>query len=613
MRVPLLLALTGALALAASAAAKQGVPGFPLGVAAGEITPTSAKLWARAPKAGAVMLEVLPPGAGTRENPIRAYSLRASAADDLTVQRVVTKLKPATRYRYRFSQAGVTSVLGTFQTAPPPSVSATVRFAISGDADATPGPTGAPGFNRYQVYGRMAAERNDFNINLGDTIYSDSELGGAAALSVPAKWAKYRLGLGLPNLRALRAGAGLYSHWDDHEFVNDFTRAEHGEAVYAAGVKAFLDYAPASYTPAAGLYRRFRWGKHLELFFLDERSFRSAKVNSACGGDLAPTAPPAVRDAFAALVPSLSKPVPQSCLDAIADPARTMIGARQLETFRKAIRASTATFKVVVNEVPLQQFYQLPYDRWEGYAADRTRLLDALAGVRNVVVLTTDTHANLIGEIRRQTLEGPPIGTGIWEVVTGPVATNTYAKEIDSTLRTPGLGDLVTALFLKPAPPRGVGMACAATDVYSYAEVTVTSTRLTVVPKTAVGRARRREDRRRLRSARRRRPLATSERSRILGPDGGAPRPLAAACRARRARRDPRRRDRAERALGDARRADLGRDRGLPRDGAQPGRRLGAGAWRQAPRGSRGHRLRRNGAGSSSRSARCSSRRSSAR
>ena len=67
------------------------------------------------------------------------------------------------------------------------------------------------------------------------------------------------------------------------------------------------------------------------------------------------------------------------------------------------------------------------------------------------------------------------------------MATNTYAKEIDSTLRTPGLGDLVTALFLKPAPPRGVGMACAATDVYSYAEVTVTSTRLTVVPKTASG------------------------------------------------------------------------------------------------------------------------------
>ena len=52
-----------------------------------------------------------------------------------------------------------------------------------------------------------------------------------------------------------------------------------------------------------GLYRTFRWGRNLELFFLDGRSFRSAKATAACGGDIAPTAPPAVRQAFAALAP----------------------------------------------------------------------------------------------------------------------------------------------------------------------------------------------------------------------------------------------------------------------------------------------------------------------
>ena len=31
-------------------------------------------------------------------------------------------------------------------------------IAVSGDADATPGPDGKPGFNRFEVYGRMAAE-----------------------------------------------------------------------------------------------------------------------------------------------------------------------------------------------------------------------------------------------------------------------------------------------------------------------------------------------------------------------------------------------------------------------------------------------------------------------
>ena len=236
------------------------------------------------------------------------------------------------------------------------------------------------------------------------------------------------------------ASAGLYSHWDDHEFINDFSRAENGAAIYAAGVKAFRDYAPVAKPSANGLYRTFRWGKNLELFFLDERSFRSGEGDAACAsGDLAPTAPQAVRDAFSSLAPGLKNPVPPACLAAINDPARTMLGARQYAAFTKAIKASKATWKVIVNEVPIQQFYALPYDRWEGYAAERERLLRFLqANVRNVVFLTTDTHANLVNEVRYSTLGGPPEGSGIWEVVTGPVATNTFAKEIDGFLGTAG-------------------------------------------------------------------------------------------------------------------------------------------------------------------------------
>ena len=416
-------------------------------------------------------------------------SVPARAADDFTVEKEVTALKPGTRYYYAFAIGLARSAVGRFVTAPAPGAPVRVRFAISGDADATPGPNGKPGFNRYETYGRMAAEQNDFNINLGDTIYSDSELSGSKpALTVPAKWQKYRYGLALPNLRALRASAGLYSHPDDHEFVNDFSVPEGGAALYRAGVKAFTDYAPVSWSAQQGFYRRFRWGKHLELFFLDERSFRSAKASQQCGNDLAPTAPAAVRAAFATLIPSLAAPVSQACLDAIADPQRTLLGPGQEAAFLTAIRGSSATFKVVVNEVPMQQFYQLPYDRWEGFAAERTRLLTALEGVKNVVFLTTDAHADLFGEIRLQTLEsGGPVGTGIWEAVTGPVATNTYAKEIDRAIGAKGTGTLVTSLFLKPPPPRGIGMACAATDVFSYSEVVVTAAKLTVTPKTASG------------------------------------------------------------------------------------------------------------------------------
>ena len=105
--------------------------------------------------------------------------------------------------------------------------------------------------------------------------------------------------------------------------------------------------------------------------------------------------------------------------------------------------------------------------------------------------------------MRLQTFEpAGPVGTGIWEAVTGPVATNTYAKEIDGASGKRGTGDFVTSLFLKPPPPRGIGMLCAATDVDSYAEVRVTRDDPHGDAEDRRRGARPREDRRRLRAAR---------------------------------------------------------------------------------------------------------------
>lgn len=469
------------------ASVEAQAPSFRYGVAAGEITSTSAVLWTRAPAAGRVRFAVFRPSTPPPVETLRV--VRVTRVDDQTALVKVSGLRPSTTYRYVFEQGARFSAIGVFETAPARTTDASVRFAISGDADAIPDANGRPTYNRFEVYARMAAERNDFNINLGDTIYSDSEVGGApVARTVPEKWGKYRMNLALPALQRLRASAGLYTHWDDHEFINDFTRAESGDAIYAAGVRAFRDYSPVTYSPATGLYRTFRWGKHLELFFLDERSFRSAKADDVCNGDLAPTAPQAVRNAFATFAPGLRNPVPQACLDGIRDPARTMLGAHQYAAFTRAIRSSRATWKVVVNEVPIQEFYAAPYDRWEGYAAERERLLRFLRSVRNVVFLSTDTHANLVNEVRTGTLSGTPESYGIWEAVTGPVATNTFAKQIDGTLGVGGAGTAIAALFFKPAPPNGMGMRCAAIDTYSYAQVTVTSTRFIVAPRDASGR-----------------------------------------------------------------------------------------------------------------------------
>jgi alkaline phosphatase D len=473
-----------ALLAACCLAALPGAPaaeaaGFGLGVAAGDVSSTSALLWTRADASGRVTLRVARAG-----RVVQRYNALAEPANDNTITVRVRHLRPQTRYTYSFHMGALASERGLFETAPRPSRRRTIRFAISGDADGAFAPGASrPFYNEFEVYARMRAERNQFNVNLGDVIYSDSEISGLPpALTVAEKWAKYRQNLSYPNLVALRRSAALYTHWDDHEFRNDFSVAELGRPLYDAGVDAFLDYQPARYSTGRGLYRRFRWGRNLDLFFLDERSFRSAKASAgpACDNpfgsfrsDLAPTAPQRLRNAFGFAIPPLRNATPKACLDAIADPGRTFLGHEQLRRFMRDVKRSRATFKVVINETPIQQFYALPYDRWEGYAAERLKLLRFLRRqVDNVVFLTTDTHANMVNDARLQTLEpGGPKDSGILEVVTGPVATKTFAREIDENVHINGAGATIGRLFFKPGPPAGAGMRCVNLNVYSYAEV----------------------------------------------------------------------------------------------------------------------------------------------
>jgi phosphodiesterase/alkaline phosphatase D-like protein len=497
-RFALTLAVLG---LMAAVPANASAAGFSLGVAAADVSTSSAILWAHATSSGRTTLEVA--GSGSFGRPGKTKIVAASKSHDYTVQTKITGLRPNTKYFYRWRQGTKTSKVGTFKTAPAATSDAPVKFSWTGDADAqAPKGSRKPFYNTFQVYRRQQRERNAFNINMGDTIYSDTEVGtrnaqgvftpaAPTAKTVAAKWAKYRQNLALANLANLRGSGVMYNHWDDHEFINDFTKAENGSAIYKAGVKAFRDYMPVTYSSSKGIYRSFRWGKNLEVFMLDERSFRSAKAsaNHQCDDrngnpDLGPTAPQSARSTFAAIYPALSDPPKAGCVEKINDPSRTMLGSSQFTRFTNAVKSSTATFKVIMNEVPIQQFYSLPYDRWEGYEAERKRLMDFLAtnAVKNVVFLTTDVHANLVNTIKFSTLgeSGPPVDTGIFDLSTGPVATMTYHKEIATALGSTGAADLFRAVVLHGGPPTGVAMKCAADDVFSYGQVSVTGSALTI-------------------------------------------------------------------------------------------------------------------------------------
>jgi phosphodiesterase/alkaline phosphatase D-like protein len=505
---PVLVAALALLAFAAPASAR----GFKYGVNAGEVSSSSAVLWTRSDKAGRLTLQVSRDKRFRRA--VKSYRLRTRRSHDNTVQRKASRLKAGKRYYYRFVQGRRKSARGTFVTAPKSSSNATVKFAWSGDTDFTRQPGKKTSYwNNGGIFQRMAREKNLFNIHLGDTIYSDTEVpfpGGqpAPALTVKQKWAKYKLNLGNRYVRALRQSGGLYSHWDDHEFINDFARGENsfrpsrsssfininGQTLYRRGVQAFRDYAPVTYSGSRGIYRSFRWGRNAELFFLDERSFRDPKASTGgtCNNpqtgaaDFAPAVPQRIRNVFAAIEPSLAQPVPPACLARLRDPNRTFLGNAQYARFTKAIKASKARWKIIINEMPIQQSFVLPYDNWEGYEGERQKLLTFLtANVKNTIFLTTDVHATLVNDAHFSTFpeEGGTKNSGIYDFTVGSAATENYNQEIEETTGKAGSGGLARDAFFKQPPPNGPGMRCAVTDKFSYGEVKATRSTLTVTPK----------------------------------------------------------------------------------------------------------------------------------
>ena len=495
-------AVTGlALAIPGSALAAKG---FTDGVSAGEIGKHGATIWGRAIHRGPVRAEVATDDAFRHLADHRA--VRARKRNDKTVQIEIDGLDPNRTYRYRFCFKGThrCSSTGRFQTAPRASDPKTIRFAYSGDETGVSAPgQQKPFWGNFKAFKTMAGEHNDFNIDFGDTIYSDPEVPGAAiARTVQQKWGMYRKKLAVQNMRRIRATTGIYNHWDDHEFINDFSIAEDGRQLYRRSVRAFRDYMPVTYNRKRGIYRSFRWGKNLEMFFLDERSFRSAKASAGgtCDNpdtgqpDLAPTAPQSTRNVFAAVIPSLSQPVSQACKDKLNSPNRTFLGKAQRHRFLHAVETSNAKWKVVMNETPIQQFYGLPFDRWEGYAYERLRVLNSLVNhdVDHLVFLTTDTHAAFANVVRKRSLAGDvaptnapaqPADTPYQDFIIGPVATRPFWQEIDAATGRSGNGKLLSTAFFKPPPPSGVGMECAQGDQNSYAEVTVKSGTLKVAYK----------------------------------------------------------------------------------------------------------------------------------
>jgi alkaline phosphatase D len=378
----------------------------------------------------------------------------AGAETDFTVKLEVGGLQPATRYFYRFVEnpaaaesPTAVSPTGTFRTAPLADQQVDVRFAYSGDSNAQ--------FQPFSVLGAVQRETPEFFVYLGDTIYADIDSAAGNVTQVPPAEtlpiyrAKYRENRQDAFLQSLMASTSSYVIWDDHEVLNNFAGETVDPTLLAHGRQALLEYMPIrpDASDPTRLFRRFRWGQAVELFILDERQYRSAEVVCVTESGR-PVLVPFVRD-------------PTCVRDILAAPGRTLLGSQQKAWLFDQLAASEAIFKVIINEVPISQLFVMPYDRWEGYLAEREELLQFLerAAIRNVVFLTTDLHGSLIVDV---TPVGSvhPIAT---EVIVGPIATA-------SPLPTAAISDpALRAARARLGPPH-----CLHLDTFSYGLVEIT-------------------------------------------------------------------------------------------------------------------------------------------
>ena len=193
------------------------------------------------------------------------------------------------------------------------------------------------------------------------------------------------------------SNVSMYSQWDDHEIINDFgskwpdwnlfsTDREGYPNIVKEGTDAFLYYSPVGSdnnnnndtenVSDTHIYRSFNWGKDLDLFIIDARSYRS-----------------------------------QNHIADTPENNKTMLGEEQLQWLKQELSNSNATWKLISSDVPISiptgsNASILGRDGWANgnetnnysyYTGFERELTDLLRFIdeqhmKNIVFITTDVH-----------------------------------------------------------------------------------------------------------------------------------------------------------------------------------------------------------------------------
>ncbi len=339
---------------------------------------------------------------------VRSGTAMTSSDRDYTVKVDVSGLDAGRTYYYAFETGSERSPIGRTKTLP--ASTDRVQFGVVSCANYPAG--------YFNVY-RMLANRGDLDaiVHLGDYLYefANGVYGDGAVLQrLPRplgeaytlqdyrmRYATYRSDL---DLQEAHRQHPFIAVWDDHELANNAWSGgaenhhpERGQGDWAArragAYRAYMEWMPIREATEAGirLFRTFRYGTLADLVILDARGLRDQQVSA---NDLA----------------------------GLTDVNRRMLGAAQEAWFYDTLRTSQRSgtrWRIIGQQIlfsrmrPSGRPAQLP-DAWEGYQAERERVLDFLQRerVNNVAILAGDLHSSWALDVPRDPWSGYQTRTG---------------------------------------------------------------------------------------------------------------------------------------------------------------------------------------------------------
>ena len=225
----------------------------------------------------------------------------------------LTGLTPGIRYEYSVETRGAGGeahglLSGNFETAPLETVPSNFTFCVmtcQGYPD-----RGHP--DGHDIYPAMLKLNPKFISLTGDVVYYDNDPPVAkTAERARLHWERM---FSLPRLIDTLRHTGTYWLKDDHDTLkNDsWPGNKYGLLSFAEGQKIFRQQTPLSEKG----YRTFRWGRDLQIWLTDGRDFRSPN-NQKDGPD------------------------------------KTIWGAEQKSWFKETVKASNATWKILISPTPL--------------------------------------------------------------------------------------------------------------------------------------------------------------------------------------------------------------------------------------------------------------------